>query len=72
MLDYVTALERENRNLRKDSEAAELFYYLLKHFSYRSYNPKGNYCVVAFTICDESINDKLSEFLYNHEFYKIR
>ena len=56
----------------KDSEAAELFYYLLKHFSYRTYNPKGNYCVVAFTIDDESINDKLSEFLYNHEFYKIR
>lgn len=65
-------LERENRNLKKDSEAAELFYYLLKHFSYRSYNPKGNYCVVAFTIYDESINDKLSEFLYNSEFYKIR
>ena len=72
MIDYVMKLERENRNLKKDSEAAELFYYLLKHFSYRSYNPKGNYCVVAFTICDESINDKLSEFLYNHEFYKIR
>lgn len=72
MIDYVTNLERENRNLRKDSEAAELFYYLLKHFSYRSYNPKGNYCVVAFTIYDERINDKLSEFLYNHEFYKIR
>ena len=71
MIDYVTNLEKENRKLRKDSEAAELFYYLLKHFSYRSYNPKGNYCVVAFTICDESINDKLSEFLYNHEFYKI-
>ena len=72
MIDYVMKLERENRNLKKDSEAAELFYYLLKHFSYRSYNPKGNYCVVAFTIDDESINDKLSEFLYNHEFYKIR
>ena len=72
MIDYVMKLERENRNLKKDSEAAELFYYLLKHFSYRSYNPKGNYFVVAFTICDESKNDKLSEFLYNHEFYKIR
>ena len=67
MIDYVMKLEQENRNLKKDSEAAELFYYLLKHFSYRSYNPKGNYCVVAFTIYDESINDKLSEFLYNHE-----
>ena len=54
------------------SEALEIFYYLLKHFSYRSYNPKGNYCVVAFTIDDENINNKLSEFLYNHEFYKIR
>ena len=56
----------------KDSEALELFYYLLNHFSYRSYNPKGNYCVVSFTIKDENINNKLSEFLYNHEFYKIR
>ena len=72
MIDYVMKLERENRNLKKDSEAAELFYYLLKHFSYRSYNPKGNYCVVAFTIDDENRNNQLSEFLYNHEFYKIR
>ena len=72
MLDYVMSLERENKNLRKDKEAAELFYYLLKHCSYRSYNPKGNYYVVAFTICDESRNDKLSEYLDNHEFYKIR
>ena len=72
MIDYVMKLERENQNLKKDSEAAELFYYLLKHFSYRSYNPKGNYCVVAFTIDDENRNNQLSEFLYNHEFYKIR
>ena len=57
MIDYVMKLERENRNLKKDSEAAELFYYLLKHFSYRSYNPKGNYCVVAFTIDDENMID---------------
>ena len=58
-------LERENRNLKKDSEAAELFYYLLNHFSYRSYNPKGNYCVVAFTICDESINKLLDKYLHD-------
>lgn len=64
MLDYVTALERENRNLRKDSEASELFYYLLKHFSYKSYNPKGNYYVVSFTIYDEDKNKQLDEFLH--------
>ena len=65
------SINYDNIIKNKDEEAVKLFYYLLKHFSYRSYNPKGNYCVVAFTICDESINDKLSEFLYNHEFYKI-
>lgn len=68
----MSVIKEENRNLKKDSEAAELFYYLLKNFSWRTYNPKGNYFVVAFTIWDESENDKLSEFLYNHEFYKIR
>ena len=74
MIDYIMKLERENRNLKKDSEAAELFYYLLKHFSYKSYNPKGNYYVISFTIDDENINDKLSEFLYNynHEILKVR
>lgn len=65
MIDYVMKLERENRNLKKDSEAAELFYYLLKHFAYRSYNPKGNYWVVAFTIDDENKNNQLSKFLCN-------
>lgn len=71
-IDYVMKLERENRNLKKDSEAAELFYYLLKHFSYRSYNPKGNYCVVAFTIYDENKNEQLTKFLHKqlHEFLK--
>lgn len=74
MIDYVMKLERENRNLKKDSEAAELFYYLLKNFSYRSYNPKGKYWVVAFTIWDESENKQLDEFLHKqlHEFLKIR
>ena len=71
MINIMKSINYDNIIKNKDEEAAELFYYLLKHFSYRSYNPKGNYCVVAFTICDESINDKLSEFLYNHEFYKI-
>ena len=56
----------------KPNEALELFYYLLKHFSFRTYNPKGKYWVVAFTIDDEYINGKLSDFLYNHEFYKVR
>lgn len=65
MIDYVMKLERENRNLKKDSEAAELFYYLLNHFTYRSYNPKGNYYVVAFTIYDENKNNQLSKFLCN-------
>lgn len=72
MIDYVTKLEQENRNLKKDSEAAELFYYLLKHFSYRSYNPKGNYWNVSFTIDDENKNKQLDEFLYNYDFYKIK
>lgn len=58
------SLERENRNLRKDSEAVELFYYLLKHFDFKSYNPKGNYYVVAFTIDDENKNKQLDELLY--------
>ena len=64
MIDYVMKLERENRNLKKYSEVAELFYYLLKHFTYRSYNPKGNYWVVAFTIYDENKNKQLDEFLH--------
>ena len=65
------ALQRlEAINKLKTNEAVELFYYLLKHFSYRSYNPKGNYYVISFTIDDKNINDKLSEFLYNPEFYK--
>ena len=67
------ALQRlEEIDNANTSEVLELFYYLLKHFSYRSYNPKGKYCVVAFTIDDENINDKLSEFLYGPEFYKER
>jgi len=64
MIDYIMNLEKENRNLRKDSEAVELFYYLLKHFSYKSYNPKGNYYVVAFTIYDENKNKQLDELLH--------
>ena len=72
MIDYVTKLERENRALKKDSEAAELFYYLLKHFRCRTYNVKDNCCVVTFTIDDENRNIQLSKFLYNHEFYKIK
>ena len=66
-LQRLEAMDNENA-----SEVCEIFYYLLKHFSYRSYNPKGKYWVVAFTIDDENRNNQLSEFLYNHEFYKIR
>lgn len=71
MIDYVMKLERENRNLKKDSEASELFYYLLKNFSYKSYNAKGNYYVVAFTIYDENKNKQLDEFLHKqlYEFF---
>ena len=74
MIDYIMKLERENRNLKKDSEAVELFYYLLKNFSYKSYNPKGNYYVVAFTIYDENKNKQLDEFLHKqlYEFLQIR
>lgn len=64
MIDYIMKLEQENRNLRKDSEAVELFYYLLKHFNFKSYNPKGNYYVVAFTIYDENKNNQLDELLH--------
>lgn len=63
MLDYVMSLERENRNLRKDEEAVKLFYYLCKHCSYKTYNPKGNYYVITFTIYDENINKSLDEYL---------
>ena len=65
MIDYIMKLEQENRNLRKDSEVVELFYYLLKHFNFKSYNPKGNYYVVAFTIDDENKNKQLDELLHN-------
>ena len=54
----------------KDSEAVELFYYLIKHFNFRTYNPKGKYAVIAFTIDDEYVNEQLTKFIYNHEFYK--
>ena len=50
----------------KPKEALELFYYLMKHFSFRSYNPKGNYWVVSFTIDDENKNNQLSEFLHKN------
>ena len=59
-LQRLEAIDNENT-----SEATELFYYLLKHFSYRSYNPKGKYWVVAFTIDDENRNNQLSKFLCN-------
>ena len=64
-LQRLEEVDNENTN-----EALELFYYLLDHFSYKTYNPKGNYYVISFTIYDKNINDKLSEFLYNHVFTK--
>ena len=54
----------------KDSEALELFYYLMKHFNFRTYNPKGNYRVIAFTIDDEYVNEQLTKFIYNLKFTK--
>ena len=63
MLDYITVLERENRNLKIYEEAIKLFYYLCKHWSYKTYNPKGNYYVIAFTI-DENINKLLDKYLH--------
>lgn len=72
MIDYIMKLEKENKNLKRDTEAVELFYYLLQHFDYKSYNPKGDYYVVAFTIDDKNKNRLLEKYILEENAHTVR
>ena len=59
------SINYDNIIKNKDEEAVKLFYYLCKHWSYKTYNPKGNYYVITFTIDDENINKLLDKYLHD-------
>lgn len=47
----------------EDDEKIKLFDYLCNNWSYKSYNPKGDYYIISFTIKDENINELLDKYL---------
>lgn len=46
-----------------DNEKIKIFDYLVANWAYRTYNPKGNYYNITFTISDENMNVLLNKYL---------
>ena len=46
-----------------NEDKLNLINYLIHHWVFKSYNPKGNYWVVSFNIDDDEIMTRLNKYL---------
>ena len=56
----------------ENDEKIKLFDYLCNNWAYKSYNPKGDYYVISFTIKDENKNRLLEKYILEENIHKVR
>ena len=54
-----------NKDNDPDNEKIKIFDYLVANWAHKAYNPKGDYYVVSFTICDNNVYKALEKHLQN-------